>query len=217
MRFFKALCFVTITTVCTNMLNRHEELVQAGSRVGSLVYSEDSFSLYRAACEAVGYEPRKGELIYAKSEAVEALLKHARGQISRKTASSIAGPSEDSFKGWSKRLRKILSVPDLSAVSEELLRGAIEQLGIALIGRPSYLTPAEAGLLVSHCCALSNRGLTVGRGALSAFGQTVLHEMAADPACDPLLRTGYAKAKCTRSWVTGLLKKAAEMGANKEM
>ena len=106
------------------MFNRHEALAQTGSRVGNLVHSERLVFILPRGMRGCCCVPHTSEFRYAKTEAVEALLKHVQEKISRKAA-SIAAPSEDSFNGWSKELGNIISVPDLTRVPKELLREAM--------------------------------------------------------------------------------------------
>ena len=113
----------------------------------------------------------------------------------------------DSVKKWKQQLHTLLGAEQLSSFGQDALEGAINQLRIGEIGRPSYLNPLESAILVAHLCALSARGRCVSRGVVAAFGLKLLHSMA-ELEPDPVKADQLSRAKTSRCWVGATLKTA---------
>ena len=209
---FPLLLFAVVTAAIASMSANHAALVEQGLRHGDLEYSDASYSLLRAANAASGFNGGREEATYARAEAAAALVAHAAGELTRRQASEQAGPSEDTFKRWARTLRSILNVENLTTVCRADLTKAVGKMSIASVGRPSFLTPCEAAIFVGNCLSVAQRGLTVSRGVMAAFGRTVLHKVSETEA-DPCLKAAYASATCSRTWVATVLKTAANVGA----
>jgi hypothetical protein len=210
---FPLLLFAVVTAAIASMSANHAALVEQGLRHGDLEYSDASYSLLRAANAVTGFSAGREEVTYARPEAAAALVDHAAGLLTRKEASERAGPSVDTFKRWARTLRTILNVADLTTVCRADLTKAVGKMPIAVVGRPSFLTPCEAAIFVGNCLSVAQRGLTVSRGVMAAFGRTVLQKVSETEA-DPCLKAAYASAACSRTWIANVLKTAADVGAS---
>ena len=151
-------------------------------------------------------------------EARVGLLKCCKGELTHPAAKALYGPSTDWFEKWKRNIRAQLgvSVAELPSCDEGNLRALIDKLPIQQAGAQPMLLPHEAALLAGHICKLSELGLNECRAAMRAFGREVLFD-AAEHELDPKKRARMLKARCSPTWLKGVLETSKLVGGELKM